>query len=93
MKMRSGRRQDRLVVVVGGLLAERHVVDLDLALQDQRAQLGVEVRPRLADLLEADLDQRRDPRPQRRDLDLIAVPAVEVEAAWICAGVTYSISA
>ncbi len=75
------RRHDRLVVVFGGRLLERRVVDDDLALHDQRAQLGVEVPPHVGDLLEAGFDQRAEPRLQRRDLQLVLVPRLEIEAA------------
>jgi hypothetical protein len=75
------RRVDRRVVVLRRRLAERGVVDDRVALEDQRAQLGVEAAPHLAELLVAALDQRREPRPQRDDVELLLLPAVEIEAA------------
>ncbi len=75
------RREDRRVAVVARTLLERGVVDRDLALQDQRAQLGVERAPHLRDLLEAGREQRPHPRPQRDDIERVLRPAVEIEAA------------
>jgi hypothetical protein len=67
--------------VVVGILATRQVVDRRVGREVERPPLGVEPGPHRADLLEADLEERRDPRPGRGDVDAIAIPDLEVEAA------------
>jgi hypothetical protein len=70
-----------VVDVVVGILAAGEIVDDGVALQVERAPLGVEAGPHLADLLEAQLEQRRHPRAGLAQLDAVAVPHLEVEAA------------
>jgi hypothetical protein len=70
-----------VVVVVIGVLAAGEIVDDGVALEVERAPLGVEAGPHRADLLEAELEQRGDPRPGLGDVDAIAIPHLEIEAA------------